>query len=43
MHLYKVGGEEGLGVTYVLTFNMEGGHLSFAVARGGGGGKVIKT
>ena len=41
MHLYKVGGGEGLGVTYVLTFNMEGGHLSFAVARGGG--KVIKT
>ena len=25
-------------VTYVLTFNMVGGHLSFAVARGGGGG-----
>ena len=38
MHLYKVGGGGGgLGVTYVLTFDMEGGHLSFAVARGGGG------
>ena len=36
------GGRGRLRVRNVLTFNLEGGHLSFAVARGGGGGGVSR-